>query len=174
MSDSELVAILLGALFLGLWLRRFLGKRASGKKIGITAANAAIAGIASATVGGIMIKFFSGSFIEIPAVVLVVGGLVAMGIGLFVSLISVFMGLFARLNFKVAVPEATGGLSPLPIKGEKDRDSPDDPSYLEYRLIENAHKEGNPSTIGQIESYDLFEDKRDCDLAFETTDDDYK
>lgn len=174
MSDSELFGVLLGALAVALWLRRFLRKRASGTKITFTAANAAIAGVAAAVLGGLLIKLFRGSIIELPAVVLVICGLVAMGIGIAVSLISVFMGLFAGLSSNVGVPEATGGLSPLPIKGEKDRDSPDGPSYLEYRLIENAHKEGNPSTIAPIESHDLFEDKRDCDLAFETTDDDYK
>ncbi len=174
MSDNELFAVLLVALAVALWLRRFMRKPTAGTRVGSTAANAAIAGVASAVVGGIIIKFFRGSVTKMPAVVLVMGGLGAMGIGLAVSLVSVFMELFAGLNSNVGVPEATGGLSPLPIKGEKDRDSPDDPSYLEYRLIENAHKEGNPSTICQIESYDLFDDKRDCDLAFETTDDDYK
>lgn len=172
MSDNQLFAVLLGALALALLLRRFTLAHAS--KVGLASAKAAIAGVAAAVLGGLLIKFFRGSIAEVPGVGLVVCGFVAMGIGLAVSLISVFTGLFARLNSNVAVPEVTGGLSPLPIKGEKDRDSPDDPSYLEYRLIENAHKEGNPSTIGQIESYDLFEDKRDCDLAFETTDDDYK
>ena len=51
MSDNELFGVLLGALALALWLRGFLEKRASGKKLGFTAANAAIVGVASAVVG---------------------------------------------------------------------------------------------------------------------------
>ena len=110
MSDGELFAALFGALAVALWLRRSIRKRASGKKIGIAAANAAIVGVVSAVLGATLIKSFRGSFTEISAVVLVIGGLGAMGIGFAVSVISAFRGLWGSFSSNVEVPEATAGL----------------------------------------------------------------
>lgn len=172
MSDHELFAALLVALGVALWLRRFMRKPTAGTRIGSTAANAAIAGVASAVVGGIIIKFFRGSVTEMPAVVLVMGGLGVMGIRLAVSVISAFKELWAGVNSPVELPEGAAGLSAVAIKEEKDGDDPDDPSYLEYRLIENAQKEGNPNRFDDIESYDLIDPHRDCDLIFELRDED--
>lgn len=172
MSDGELFMALLGALAAALWLRRSIGKRASGKKIGIIAANATIAGVASAVLGAILIKFSRSSASEIPVVVLVIGGVVAMGIGLAVSLISAFKVLWAGINSPVELSEGAAGFPPVPMKEEKGSDSSDGASYLEYRLIENAQKEGNPNRFDDIESHDLFDPHRDCDLTFELRDED--
>lgn len=147
MSDNELFAVLLGALAVALWLRRSMRKRSSGKKIGVGAANATIAGVASAVVGGIIIKFFRGSVTEMPAVVLVVGGLVAMGIGLAVSVISALRGLWGGFNTNLEVPEATAGLLPdhsnvddeaehrSAAKSGVESGSNDYPTYFEYLWI---------------------------------------
>lgn len=159
MSDNELFAALLGALAVALLLRRFTVAHAS--KIGLASANAAIAGVAAAVLGGLLIKFFRGSIIELPAVVLVIGGLVAMGIGIAVSLISGVRVLASDSNSKVEAPiDPRNAAAP---KAENDDSS--DFDYLEYRLISNAIKHGNPSTFNDIDS-NPFGITSDSDVVF--------
>lgn len=169
MSDSELFAVLLGALAITLLLRRLTVAHAS--KIGLASANAAIAGVAVAVVGGLLIKFFRGSIAEVPGVVLVVCGFVAMGIGLSVSLISMVRVLASGSNSKVGAP-----IVPRSAAGPNaENDDSSDFDYLEYRLISNAIKHGNPSTFNDIDS-NPFGVTRDSDLVFgdSKVDDDFK
>ncbi len=161
MADNEFFAVLLGALALALLLRRFTLTRASGTKTGLASANAAIAGVAAAILGGLLIKFFRGSIMELPAVVLVVGGLVAMGIGLAVSLVSMVRVLASGSNWKVGAP-----IDPRDAAAPKaENDDSSDFDYLEYRLISNAIKHGNPSTFNDIDS-NPFGITKDSDLVF--------
>ncbi|MCI0620512.1 MAG: hypothetical protein L0387_02375 [Acidobacteria bacterium] len=156
MSDNELFAVLLGALALALLLRRFTAAHAS--KIGLASANAAIAAVAAAVLGGLLIKFFRGSIIKLPAVVLVIGGLVAMGIGLAVSLISTLRALALGVNPKFEnASVATDRHNVAPPKAENDDSS--DLNHLEFLWMQNAQR-GQPNTWEPIEhsNRDLMDD----------------
>lgn len=171
MSDSELITVLLGALAVALLLRRFNGTHTSGPKVGLASANAAIAGVAVAVLGGLLVKFFRGSIAEVPGVVLVVCGFVAMGIGLAMSLISMVRALAGGSNSKAGAPIVPRNAA-APNAGNDDSNDFD---YLEYRLISNAIKHGNPSTFNDIDS-NPFGVTRDSDLVFgdSKVDDDFK
>jgi len=156
MSDNELFAVLLGALALALFLRRFTVAHAS--KIGLASAKAAIAGVAAAVLGGLLIKFFRGSIMEVPGVVLVVCGFVVIGMGLAVSLISTLRALAIGMNAKVeSAPVARDLHNVAPPKAEKDDSS--DLDYLEFLWMQNAQR-GQPNTWEPIEhsNRDLMDD----------------
>lgn len=89
MSDNVLFVMLLAVLGLALLLRSVIRDVAPTSKIGYASTSTAIAGVASVVLGGLLLKFFPGSGMDLLGAIFMIGGLLAISIGLVVSLGSI-------------------------------------------------------------------------------------
>lgn len=143
-SDNVLFVMLLAVLGVALLLRSVIRDSAPDSKIGYASTSAAITGVASVVVGGLLLKFFPESGMDLLGAALMILGFIAIGLGLLISLIVLFR-IPGDMNIGDGFRESNENNEESFTDQRKPKDRNDDyPNYLEYLMIKNA-QDGDPN-----------------------------